>query len=422
MVKRPSYKVNKASIELTVPVGWTQTTTGISCQKYLQFVTIHNSLYPNSKIHLRNAWGNNNGTMKDHRDPSLDSAKMEAQTQSAVLTFDFFYSTTKGANQSIQLAQTDANRSKKVHIVEFNKPRRASKSVPDYMTLHIFVLDSAAHEVPIFDDMELTVSLVYNPRANVFFDEPDNSNPDPPPPPPETKPGYNPLLDIKRPSTILNYLTFYDTVFLIDDSASMAEDRPTKWQQCVEAVIEIANTAIDYDADGIDIYFLNSDSIFKMKDEVRGVTVKSKVKAALDKVGPSGGTPTAERLAERLHEHLSKLDGIAGKKESYKDIKPLDLIVITDGSPNDNNHCKAVLEMAAKHIADNHYHPNHIGIQFVQIGNDQGAAYKLKELAEANVNGIVDTVPATMILTGDGLKRILLGGMHPNLRVLQNRP
>jgi hypothetical protein len=87
---------------------------------------------------------------------------------------------------------------------------------------------------------------------------------------------------------------YYDTVFLIDDSGSvrhlasspmrclethiyavqMSEGSPTKWQQCTQAVIEIADKAIDNDTDGIDIYFLNSDTIFRMKDEIRGITVR----------------------------------------------------------------------------------------------------------------------------------------------------
>ena len=145
-----------------------------------------------------------------------------------------------------------------------------------------------------------------------------------------------------------------------------------------------------------------------------------------------------------------------GKGSSYTEIKGLDLIVITDGTPgalffasctcilestqfaDDNNLCKLELEKAAKHVVDNNYHPNHIGVQFVQIGNDSGARDRLSELAHANVNvspfcwpyqyhlcylfafqGMVDTVSETMTLTGDGLERILLGATHPNLRVLQ---
>jgi hypothetical protein len=364
--------------------------------------------------------------MKDHHNPTLHSAITEAQSEPAIITFDFFYSKTQVATQRIPYIQKEMNRSHKLEVDEINKPHdSSSKKIPDYMTLLVFVLDSPTNRVPnaSFGDMALTINLVYRPLvAEDFFDEPDNPNPPPPPPPPKTMPGYNPLLDIKRPSTIENYLKYYDTVFLIDDSGSMGEGNPTKWQQCVQAVTAIAEAAIDNESEGIDIYFLNSDIIFKVKDidEVRGVRDKSKVRAALSKVGPSGGTPTGERLSERLQEHLSKIDAVVGQRSSYGEVRGLDLIVITDGSPNDNNLCKFELERAAKHIADNNYHPNHIGIQFVQIGNDPGARDRLNELAQANVNGMVDTVSETMTLTGDGLKRILLGGMHPNLRVLQN--
>jgi uncharacterized protein YegL len=46
----------------------------------------------------------------------------------------------------------------------------------------------------------------------------------------------------------------------------------------------------------------------------------------------AGGTPTGERLAERLQERLAKMDAASG--QSYRDVKPWDLIVITDGCPS----------------------------------------------------------------------------------------
>ncbi len=46
-----------------------------------------------------------------------------------------------------------------------------------------------------------------------------------------------------------------------------------------------------------------------------------------------GGTPTGERLGERLQAHLRKIDAVAGQS-AYREIKPLDLIVITDGCPS----------------------------------------------------------------------------------------
>ena len=47
----------------------------------------------------------------------------------------------------------------------------------------------------------------------------------------------------------------------------------TKWNQCVDALVAISDTAIDYDTDGIDIYFLNSNVIFRMKD-IQSINVR----------------------------------------------------------------------------------------------------------------------------------------------------
>lgn len=171
-----------------------------------------------------------------------------------------------------------------------------------------------------YDDLVATVQLFKT-----------NPNPIPPPPPKDTNPGYNDVLDLPRPSTIDNYLKFYDTVFLIDDSGSMAND--SKWTELNNALIGISGTAIDYDADGIDLYFLNSNNKFKFREEIHGVDDKPKVAAAMAKVTPSGGTPTGLRTHERMREYLDRLNAAVGTPR-YSEIKPLDLICITDGVPS----------------------------------------------------------------------------------------
>lgn len=47
----------------------------------------------------------------------------------------------------------------------------------------------------------------------------------------------------------------FDTVFLVDDSGSMAGAR---WREAKSAIDGVVHQAIKYDEDGIDIYFLNS--------------------------------------------------------------------------------------------------------------------------------------------------------------------
>jgi uncharacterized protein with von Willebrand factor type A (vWA) domain len=52
----------------------------------------------------------------------------------------------------------------------------------------------------------------------------------------------------------------FDTVFLVDDSTSMAGER---WNQARAALMEVAEIAARYDDDGVDIYFLNSKRVGK---------------------------------------------------------------------------------------------------------------------------------------------------------------
>jgi hypothetical protein len=49
-----------------------------------------------------------------------------------------------------------------------------------------------------------------------------NPNPIPPKPDDNVIKGYNPILDLPRPSTLENYLRAYDVAFLLDDSGSVA--------------------------------------------------------------------------------------------------------------------------------------------------------------------------------------------------------
>lgn len=58
-------------------------------------------------------------------------------------------------------------------------------------------------------------------------------------------------------------LSLFDTVFLIDDSLSMR----ALWRHTAAALQEITKVGVKYDADGIDIYFLNHRS--QKTDEYR---------------------------------------------------------------------------------------------------------------------------------------------------------
>ena len=85
----------------------------------------------------------------------------------------------------------------------------------------------------------------------------------------------------------------------------------------------------------------------------------------------------------------------------YRKIRPLDLIVLTDGVPSNlfiifrillsNNRFipaddpKTVLVGAVARMKDGRHHPNAIGVQMVQIGDDANAAPALKLLMHGDV-------------------------------------
>ncbi|KAG8910008.1 hypothetical protein FRC02_007430 [Tulasnella sp. 418] len=184
-----------------------------------------------------------------------------------------------------------------------------------------------------------------------------------------------------------------------------------RWNEVRSSLIEIANDAMQYDVDGIGLLFLNS--------PLRAYSIKGQdaLLNIFDNVKADGSTPTGARLDAVLGEYISKLDAAIGKPE-YGKIKPLDLIVITDGVPTDQP--KPVLEKWAAHLDAKKHHPNIVGIQFVQIGDDNGAGDALKDLTRGNVRSMVDTIPYNGSFTAERMTRVLLGGIMPSIRAKQN--
>ncbi|KAF9450504.1 hypothetical protein P691DRAFT_773849 [Macrolepiota fuliginosa MF-IS2] len=232
-------------------------------------------------------------------------------------------------------------------------------------------------------------------------------------------PGYNPKLDEQRPTEMVDYLKDYRILFVIDDSASMSGDR---WREARDALSEIAEHALRYHSDAIDIRFFNNQ--YK-RSRVKGTR---EVRQTFNYVSPSGGTPTGHVLEEVLDQQIDRLD-IARKAGGYTSEPPLDIIVLTDGVPSHNSPPAPVIEVAAKRLKDNKHHPNVIGIQFVQIGNDPAAEPTLLSLINGPNNDMVDTISYSLYagqapdgkLTSNVLERIILGGLHPNLRAYWNQ-
>ncbi|KAG8685005.1 hypothetical protein FRC08_013347 [Ceratobasidium sp. 394] len=209
----------------------------------------------------------------------------------------------------------------------------------------------------------------------------------------------------------LELLKEYDTVFLIDDSGSMAG---SLWREAGKALEGVARVAAQYDDDGIDIHFLNC------KESMHGVTSEDQVRELFTRIQPRGQTPTGSRLDSLLRPYVSSIEQAyqqtSSTDPSVTGIKPANFIVITDGAPSDEP--EDVLVDIARRLDRGNFPLSQLGVQFVQIGNDPEARAALEELdddisGKYGVRDIVDTTPYTQGgLNGETLIKILLGGIN----------
>lgn len=160
----------------------------------------------------------------------------------------------------------------------------------------------------------------------------------------------------------------YDFIILVDKSGSMGErstvmEGKTRWEEAQEFTETFARYAEKTDDDGITVItFAGTPTVYD------GVSA-DKVHEVFTKCQPSGSTNLAPALEE------------AFKKKFAANKKAL-IMVITDGEANDGQRVKESITNAANKLNSD----DEIGIQFVQIGNDTGAAKFLNDLDD-NLKG-----------------------------------
>ncbi|KAJ9638124.1 hypothetical protein H2204_004435 [Knufia peltigerae] len=214
-----------------------------------------------------------------------------------------------------------------------------------------------------------------------------------------------------------SFLREFDTVFLIDDSGSMAG---RSWRETSAALAAIAPICTTYDADGIDIYFLNHRNPNSPIGGYTNVTTTEVVQTLFQRVRPLGGTPTGTRLNHILKPYLAEVaESMERQAHGHEaTVKPLNIIVITDGVPTDD--VESVIVTAAKKLDSFGAEPWQVGIQFFQVGREPEAAENLRELDDAlgeqyHIRDMVDTVPwggeEGAQLTAQGLLKVCLGSV-----------
>jgi len=211
----------------------------------------------------------------------------------------------------------------------------------------------------------------------------------------------------------LNALRRYDMVFCVDDSGSM-EMEPL-WQQCRDALMGVVDVASNYDDDGVDVHFMNSSVVGK------GLRSVDEVARLFRRVEPRGSTPTAAALARILTPYMDLLER---EKAAGRKVKPLNLIVLTDGSPDPRGGDPTpVIVDIGKRLDAGKFPPFQLGIQFLQVGDDDQAAAFLATLdddlkSKHGVRDMVDTVAFSVnggVVTRELIIKTLLGGVNRSI-------
>ncbi|KAI0154426.1 hypothetical protein GGR57DRAFT_114714 [Xylariaceae sp. FL1272] len=249
----------------------------------------------------------------------------------------------------------------------------------------------------------------------------------------------------------LEFLRYFDTVFLIDDSESMDErsylreeihidqngvERTSsvainRWRETREALEKIVKTCMRYDDDGIDLHFLN----YKNNDDdgdaekgiprfgFRNIKDMAKVRTIFANAEPFGWTPTAERLRDLLDPYLDLYERKLARTRDTMCMKPLNIIIITDGAPNNPEQLKDYIIRQARRL-DSLKAPLHqVGIQFFQVGRDERATRHLQDLDDnlkGNIRGgklrdMVDHCKPKTTLTEQLILKTVLGSVKKNL-------
>ena len=93
-----------------------------------------------------------------------------------------------------------------------------------------------------------------------------------------------------------------------------------------------------------------------------------------------GRSPIGARLEFVLNKIIDQLEQAKHDAAAYGQIKPINIVVLTNSSPSDNP--ARVIRAAARKLNEGLHHPNAIAIQFTQIGNDKLAKTALKTLSD----------------------------------------
>ncbi|RDA85346.1 hypothetical protein CP532_1263 [Ophiocordyceps camponoti-leonardi (nom. inval.)] len=237
------------------------------------------------------------------------------------------------------------------------------------------------------------------------------------PPPPAYSRHSNENNTIPTPSSTpqdpYHFLYLFDTVFLVDDSSSMCGLR---WRQVQRALQQLTPVCTSHDDDGIDVYFMNHRNDAHPSQGYTCIRQGAQVESLFRAVRPLGPTPTGPSIERILDPYFERLSSeVEGRGGDFADVRPLNLIVLTDGMPGPSTSYlpeKAIVRYATR--LDEMAAPSYqVGIQFIQVGDDAEATLCLERLDRLRrryrIRDIVDTTKFSGPLSAEGILKAVLG-------------
>lgn len=178
-----------------------------------------------------------------------------------------------------------------------------------------------------------------------------------------------------------------------------ADGSGTRWDSARKAVEKLVDKVFTYDTDGSVPLYLFDDRV----EFVGECTNSSQIKGVFESYQPRGTTDLASCLEVAMQKYLPK------NRENSKFVPGSTFIVLLDGTTDDNNKVKTVLNYYAD--PTNGFIKSHtdVAVSFIQIGDNEGATKFLKELDEGSPEypDIVDAKKDDELFSEGGVDKIL---------------
>lgn len=232
-----------------------------------------------------------------------------------------------------------------------------------------------------------------------------------------------------------NYLgraAYYNFAFFVDDSGSMGDPLfpggPVKWGELKTMMHICIGAATIYDADGIDLYFMNR----RVKTNeglvmgMKGVKTEQLLTPHFD-LPPGGTTPLVKGLKNLFAMIKEDLKALQKQSDSSEvaEIKPVRLIIPTDGVPDEG--FGKLIELFTER-EDDELLKEYLTITFVMVTSDENLVKRFRKELDKQFTGIdlVDdynteaarvkkNTPDEQFTFGNYIVKALVGAVIPKL-------